>query len=471
MIKRKYLLILGFVGIIAFCLNFAWSTYRRVQGDERAPNVLIISMCSLRYQLLSDFSNIKEVVMPNFEKFIKHSSFIFTNAFNGTPWTAYFDVAEMLLPVADIRAAGYKNYSNSWNDYILRIPHRESWDHPEDEPIADSDFEKNHQAETNYLKFIATKGSQPFYIVAHYKYMHYPLIDRFNADSEWDYYLNGEERRKISEYLNHPEKYPEKLPFLLMLSDDARVPLSHPKVRALGNLDDPWQQIKVKGLLTDPGFLADWQKSPQFKDDLDLLEKVYKGDARYLDKVIGNALNLWGDPYLKKHTIVVLTGDHGEMHMEHGALTHGYSLFDDSLKVVLAIRFPDDDTPVRIKQQTDFWMISNLLRGVLQGRVDSDNFMKSVTKVQQDTFLIRNCTNSQRGLRYKNKYKYIYDIAEDRPYLYDLEVDPSEVHDIASQHPELVERFERQYWQLFPTFSKVDPNGCASWSAARDIAQ
>jgi arylsulfatase A-like enzyme len=433
-------------------------------GIERKPNVLVISMCSFRYKVLQAYNQLRESITPNMDRFIAHSSFQFTNAVNGMPWIAMFTVAESVMPVTEIESYGYVTHSNNTSDYMMRIPGRTSWNLPANEAVDDSYFEKNHQLDTNYFRFVGSRGREPFFLIAHYKYMHYPLIDRFNADADYDHYLTGEERRKLSEYLNHPEKYPEKLPFLLMVADDERIPMSHPRVKALGGFQDPWQRLKVKGLLTDPGMLADWKKSPGYQDDLQLMEKLYAGNARYLDSVIGPALDLWGDPDLRDNTVVVLTGDHGEMHMEHDVLGHGNSLYDEDLKVPMAIRFPGFEAAVKIDSQVNYRMVISLLRGVIKGTVTADNFEEMLARVQEDYLLLRDCVNTRRGLRYKNEYKYVFDIGEDRAYLYDLKNDPGELHDIAGEHPDLVDKFEREFWRLYPTYSRVDPGGCFAWT-------
>ena len=43
--------------------------FERTAVGNRSPNILIISICSFRYKLLSDYTGSKEIIMPAFEKF------------------------------------------------------------------------------------------------------------------------------------------------------------------------------------------------------------------------------------------------------------------------------------------------------------------------------------------------------------------------------------------------------------------
>ncbi|MBX3020981.1 MAG: sulfatase-like hydrolase/transferase [Bdellovibrionales bacterium] len=464
--RQRVVRVVALLLVIFLCSGYTALTFWPEPPQTR-PNVLIISLCSFRYKMLQEYNHTTESIMPAMDRFFAASSFVFENIFNGMPWTALFSTAQSVLPGWEIERMLYTRYVNSSRDYIIRVPHRESWLHPPSARIDDNDFEKNHSQETEFIRRSLLKPeSRPFFMLAHYKYMHYPLIDRFNADSEWDYYLSKEEKALVAEYSAHPGKYPDKLPFLLLLTNSDEVPLANPRITA----DMDRRQIpkntrsekayKFKGLLTDPAFLAAWKNSPGYEKDLVLLEKLYKANARYLDKVLAPALNLWGDKELQRTTVVMVTGDHGEMHMEHDMLTHAHSLYDEVLRIPLAIRFPGHRAPVRIEEQTHFRPVAQLLRGVLSGTVDAENFEKSFRKVQDDAVVLRNCTNTKRGVRYKNQYKYIFDVAEDRPYLYDLKKDPGENENIADANMEMVDKFETMFWKLYPDFKTVDHGDC-----------
>lgn len=448
----------------------AWFLTRpKPAGVQDRPNILVLSFCSFRIQMLSHYAGHDMGWVPAFDKFFANSSYVFENAFNGLEWEGVFSFTRPLIPHDLFTKLGYHLLGTVEAGHLLRIPYRQSRiDGYFDPDVNDNDFEKNHQADTDYLpSAVSSQMAKPFFLIAHYKYLHYPLIDYFNADSQWDYYLTPAERRLISEYLNHPEKYPEKMPLLMMLSDDPRVVLANPEVKARHWKDTPRSRIELMGLLTNPHFLKEWKDSPGYKDDLALLEKVYRGTARYLDKVVAPELNLWGNENLRRNTVLIVMSDHGEMHMERGHLTHGDSLYDEGLKVPVAIRFPGaSGSPVSIKDQVDFSTIAKMIEGIMKGEITKDNLASMIPKLSDGVVMARDCQNDQRGLRYKNKWKYFVRIADGQRFLYDLQKDPGETVNVADTHPDIADKMESLYWDHYPQFSRLDYYHCAPWNGA-----
>jgi arylsulfatase A-like enzyme len=432
----------------------------------RRLNVLIISTCSLRKNYLRHYGLTGPAVMPNADRFIEGSSFVFDKLFNGVNWTSLYGYTWHEITQETFAAAGYHLFGmrRPWPQF-LRIPFRHSeWIGPTKEVINDNDFEKDYATVADYLRSHILAHREPFFVVAHFKYMHYPLIDRFNADSGWDEYLSGAERRRVAEYLNHPEKYYYKLPFLLMLTDDPKYALAHPEVQATHPRTDAYGRRELTGLLTNPHFLQEWKASPEYASDLELMEKIYKGNAHHMDKILAPLFDLYGDRDLKRNTIVVFAPDHAELHMERDHLTHGTSLYDEALQVPMAIRYPGHSGATEfVKEQVDDSVMARLLNEVIQGKVDVHGFRRRMAALNSGVMVARDCMNTQRGLRYKNRYKYFVSLADGQRYLYDLRKDPGELHNIAESDPETVDRMERLYWQHYSEFVQTDVYKCAPW--------
>ena len=69
---------------------------------------------------------------------------------------------------------------------------------------------------------------------------------------------------------------------------------------------------------------------------------LYDGEIRYTDeKLIGPLIATLKDAGLYDRTMIVFTSDHGEEFFEHHGWGHGHSLYDESLKVPLIIKFPE----------------------------------------------------------------------------------------------------------------------------------
>ncbi len=73
---------------------------------------------------------------------------------------------------------------------------------------------------------------------------------------------------------------------------------------------------------------------------LNLLSDLYDAEIATLDREIGALLDRLRAKGLLDSTIVVVTGDHGEMLGEHHMLSHGFSLHRAARHVPLLVRFP-----------------------------------------------------------------------------------------------------------------------------------
>jgi hypothetical protein len=467
MVKRRLQIALLLAVVVA---SFSYVIVTIVKPKTHPHlNVLVVSFCSFRMQLLSHYGGNSPQLLPAMEEFMKNASFVFDNVYNGMPWLAVSTFNHQRIPSQTFTDLGYHFLGHAEKGHLERIPMRRTrLDRKNASEINDNDFEKQIAGITEYLGSVAASPSmQPFFGTIHYKYLHYPLIDRFNADSNWDMFLNSKDRQKIAEYLAHPENYSEKLPFLMLLADDPRIAINHPEVQRLHWKKDQASLIQLTGLLTNPRFIKAWKESAGYKDDMRLLEAVYNANAKYLDKVLAPALNLWGNKELQDNTVVVMIGDHGEMHMERDQLTHGNSLYDESLHVPMALRFPLHWGGAKIvAAQMHFATVAKLLGGIVSGEISEDNLPSAVAKLDGDTVLLRDCLNTLRGLRLKNKYKYFVKIASGERFLYDLEKDPQELDNIALRQNDLTDSLEALYWEKYPEFSDISPYQCAPWPGA-----
>jgi arylsulfatase A-like enzyme len=70
---------------------------------------------------------------------------------------------------------------------------------------------------------------------------------------------------------------------------------------------------------------------------------LYDGEIRYLDEnLIGPLISKLKETGLYEKTMIIFTSDHGEEFFDHGAWDHGHSLYNESIRVPLIIKFPDD---------------------------------------------------------------------------------------------------------------------------------
>jgi tetratricopeptide (TPR) repeat protein/arylsulfatase A-like enzyme len=75
-------------------------------------------------------------------------------------------------------------------------------------------------------------------------------------------------------------------------------------------------------------FAAQWRDDP------------YSGEVAFADQGVGQLLEKLKQLGLYEQTLIVITGDHGEMLGEHGELNHGFFIYEAALKVPLILRVP-----------------------------------------------------------------------------------------------------------------------------------
>jgi len=99
-----------------------------------------------------------------------------------------------------------------------------------------------------------------------------------------------------------------------------------------------WSHINLNGYLG--GKNAIFKELPE--DERQNIIDLYDAEIRYTDeKLIGPLIQKLKELALYDQTMIIFTSDHGEEFYDHGGWGHGHSLYDESLKVPLLIKFPE----------------------------------------------------------------------------------------------------------------------------------
>lgn len=83
------------------------------------------------------------------------------------------------------------------------------------------------------------------------------------------------------------------------------------------------------------------------------LRGLYTGAFAYNDAELGGFLEkvaAWAPP---GETLIALTADHGEEHFEHGGILHGFTLFEEQLRIPLVLWAPGRLRPREVEERTD----------------------------------------------------------------------------------------------------------------------
>lgn len=87
--------------------------------------------------------------------------------------------------------------------------------------------------------------------------------------------------------------------------------------------------------------------------DRQRLRGLYTGAFAYNDAELAGFLEqaaAWAPP---GETLVALTSDHGEEHFEHGGVLHGFTLFEEQLRIPLVLWAPGRLEPAAVEERTD----------------------------------------------------------------------------------------------------------------------
>jgi len=98
--------------------------------------------------------------------------------------------------------------------------------------------------------------------------------------------------------------------------------------------------------------IRDLQRSVQ-SEDIDRLRKLYAAGVAYNDRELGILLDEINRRFDPEQVFVAITSDHGEELFEHGGVLHGYSLYDEMLRIPLILRWPGNINTGTIRTLTN----------------------------------------------------------------------------------------------------------------------
>jgi arylsulfatase A-like enzyme len=76
--------------------------------------------------------------------------------------------------------------------------------------------------------------------------------------------------------------------------------------------------------------------------DRNHIKSLYDGEIAFADVAVGDLLEGLKDRGLRRHTLIVFMSDHGEELIDHGALDHGHTLYNELIRVPLIFALPEN---------------------------------------------------------------------------------------------------------------------------------
>lgn len=189
---------------------------------------------------------------------------------------------------------------------------------------------------------------------------------------------------------------------------------------------------------------------------------LYDGEILYMDRHLGRLLRFLRETGQYEETLVVVTSDHGELLGEHDSFGHERWLWEELVRVPLAVKpaRPDPEArrvATRVQIIDLFPMILERVgleppEGI-RGRAEPDP--ERVYLAEVEPLSPRRPTGSWKAL-WEGPFKFLRSSLGER-YLFDLRTDPTESRNLADRMPERAQRAERTLQALLA--SRPRPSG------------
>jgi arylsulfatase A-like enzyme/Tfp pilus assembly protein PilF len=201
----------------------------------------------------------------------------------------------------------------------------------------------------------------------------------------------------------------------------------------------------------------------QFNDD------PYSGEIAFVDHCIGRVTAKLKELAIYDSTLLIITGDHGEMLGEHGEKEHSFFIYESAIKVPLVVKLSGKGTkePTRIKESVGLIdvvpTICELLGFEIPPAVQGVSLVPLLQKkelaVKNRYFYIESMiptylgANPLLGLR-TDDWKYIYTT---RPELYDLKNDPQEQVNLLEKESRRANKYQELLVKLLKVQQSAPP--------------
>jgi arylsulfatase A-like enzyme/Tfp pilus assembly protein PilF len=175
----------------------------------------------------------------------------------------------------------------------------------------------------------------------------------------------------------------------------------------------------------------------------------YNGEVAYVDIQIGKLVDFLSRENLLKNTLIVFTSDHGESFGEHYEYSHGFFIYDSTLRVPLFFYFPEKIDKKIVENQVSLVDVMPTILDICYIKcptfLHGKSLIRSIknTPLYCETFL----PNSNYGWSplkgiVSQEWKYI---SAPKPELYNLTEDPNEEKNMLTMLPDKAKRMTRIY--------------------------
>lgn len=187
----------------------------------------------------------------------------------------------------------------------------------------------------------------------------------------------------------------------------------------------------------------------------------YDGEIAFADDQLGRLLRFLKEKGLYQNTVIVLSGDHGESLGEHGEKTHGFFIYNATMRVPLIMHLPGKARGAAFDGMVSLVDLMPTILATLgveaPSQVQGKNLLPELQSKAGDrtlygeTFLPRLHFNWSE-LRGAENAKYHF-IDAPRPELYDVAKDPGETHNLLGEKKAVGDEMHAKLARLIREYS------------------
>jgi len=174
------------------------------------------------------------------------------------------------------------------------------------------------------------------------------------------------------------------------------------------------------------------------------LVRLYDGNLASADEVVGALRRRLEQEGLWDRTVVIVSADHGEALLEHGFISHGEQLYEESTWIPLVIRFPKGPRGVRVASFVDLLGVAPTIADVfgLDGR-DGTLLPLVFGAPGKEAIFSRTVGEKPQYALRDARVSFIFNTRYGQEELYELQEDPAERVNVTSSRP-VVAAYYRQ---------------------------
>lgn len=214
----------------------------------------------------------------------------------------------------------------------------------------------------------------------------------------------------------------------------------------------------------------------------DRIVDLYDGEIRYVDSQIERVFQFLKNEDLYENTMIIITSDHGEEFMEHGAMAyHSHTLYNELLRVPLIIKFPEGRWGGRVIR--DPVALTDLMPTVLdyldlplpsysQGESLVSHLKREIPlnkerRIFSERIAIRDDPQVDVSIQTLTEKYYQKVVLSDE--FFNLSQDPGEKDDLLAEHKSRASRLLKEIREYFLLNTRLAKRGLESKGGRRQV--